>query len=953
MNKNSSSTGVGPAKQFLALLAVLLLVLGALFARSFLPGMVLYSNDGPLGAISALCNIASPDTARGIWQDLNWLGNEGVSSPPNFTMLLALLIQPLDYAKFAGPIGLLVLGLSAWLFFRQLRLAPIACVAGGVAAALNSDFLSTSAWGIVSQPVCFAANYLALAAMARVTSSSPWRAWARVILAGLAVGMGVMQGWDVGALFSLFVAAFVLYQALFLNEDQPKPATKMGRGVARVVLVAAFAVMIATQTLSSLVGTQIKNVAGMAQDPATRDRRWAEATTWSLPPNEVLQVIIPGVYGYRNSWYMYENSDPKEDQYWGLIGDTMSTTGGGLWRLSGTGLYAGVFVVMVALWGVLQSLRGRASPFTDLQRCAVWFWTGVLVVTTLLAFGRYVPVFYKLFYALPYAPTIRNPTKFMHIFSWALVIVFAYGLHGMFAAYMQNPVARVGGVMAQFKNWRVKASGFDRKWLSGCVIAIGVALLGWLFYASGTSRLQEYVKTVGIPAEMAPAVAQFSVHAVGWFVLLLLVAVGLTALIMTGQFSGRRAGLGGGLIVLLLCLDLGRADQPWIAYWDTAYKYAPDPVVSFLAEKPYEHRVTTVPISWVQAMVQNKVIQFNQAQGDQFNHLFNAYQSDWKQHLFWSNNIQCVDVAQEPRIGQDKIEFLGALRVDAEGRNPPGTMRFWELSNNRYVLGFSGPFVDVLNRAFDSAENRFRIATLPDGRPATFDFVPKEKRTTPSQWPEDYSTVISSNGQLAVIEFTGALPRVSLFANWQVETNNNTVLQTLASPDFNPRQKVLVSDAIPAPPEGNTSQSPGTVSITKYAPRRTEMEAEVSTPAVLLWCDRYNAKWTVTVDGKPAPLLRCNSVERGVYLDPKAIGAGKHTLVFQFSGPIDTFAVSMAAVVLGVILCGLLAVIKEPDAPPAGSGGGEKPRKAPTPGNPAPVETKTGQGTPNGKGKRR
>jgi len=36
-----------------------------------------------------------------------------------------------------------------------------------------------------------------------------------------------------------------------------------------------------------------------------------------VPKAEIFQVFIPGVFGYRNEWHMYENQQPKDDQYWG------------------------------------------------------------------------------------------------------------------------------------------------------------------------------------------------------------------------------------------------------------------------------------------------------------------------------------------------------------------------------------------------------------------------------------------------------------------------------------------------------------------------------------------------------------------------------------------------------------------------------------------------------------
>jgi hypothetical protein len=912
MNTSSSSDGGQASKHsgLLLLFVILVAVLGALFYRSFLPHQVLFSNDGPYGAMLAQDNAHPFSRFGSVWQDVNWLGNEGIKPDPSVSGLMGILLGPEAWVRFAAPIGLLLLGLSAWVFFRQLKLAPIACVLGGLATALNSDFFSTASWGIVSQSICIGANFLALAALARVAEASPRRAWARVVLAGLAVGMGVMQGWDVGALFSLFVAAFVLYQALFMNETGDGFAQNLARGTGRVVIVAAFAALIATATLTSLIGTQIGGVAGMAQDEATRQARWEQATEWSLPKSEVLQVMVPGVFGYRNNWHMYDDDQPKDDQYWGLIGEDGRGT---FWRLSGTGLYAGVFVVAVALWAILQSLRKSGSPFSALQRRMIWFWSGVLVATTLLAFGKYLPFFYRLFYALPYASTIRNPTKFMHIFSWALVIVFAHGMHGLFTAYMQNPVRRVGGFFAQFKVWRSSASTFEQIWLVGSVFVIGIAAVAWVMYSGKMDELQKYLTTVGIPEDEAAGVAHFSLGAVGWFIFFLLLTVGLLLFIFIGRFSGPRAKWGGVLVAALLLVDLGRADQPWINYWDTAYKYADDPIVNFLADKPYEHRVGMLG---------------GDPKDQQYLILNEMYGTAWKQHLFWYHNIQCVDIVQEPRVGQDKIDFMAAING-----NP---LRHWELTSARYLLGESA-IVPFLNQRLDPQKGRFKVAQLPDGRPATFDLTLKPEVTyTPSgklvnamlqrevdnPSSADFTSVLDPNGKLAVIEFTGALPRASLIPNWRVNTNDAETLQILASPDFDPHQTVLVTNSIPAPPPPGPNPGTGNVSITDYAPKRIALAADVNSPSVLLLTDRFNPKWTVSVDGKPEQVLRCNFIERGVYLQP-----GKHEVVFRFTNDYTTFSISLGAGIFGLLLCGWLAVTKEPE-PARPTGGPLRPAEA-------------------------
>ena len=111
------------------------------------------------------------------------------------------------------------------------------------------------------------------------------------MLAGLATGMAVMEGADNGMIFSLFIAAFALFVSLLGNGSHLK---KIFRGVAMIAVVAVFAGIIAFQTVQALVGTQIVGIVGMEQTPESKEKRWHEATQWSLPKIEMLRVIVPG-----------------------------------------------------------------------------------------------------------------------------------------------------------------------------------------------------------------------------------------------------------------------------------------------------------------------------------------------------------------------------------------------------------------------------------------------------------------------------------------------------------------------------------------------------------------------------------------------------------------------------------------------------------------------------------
>ena len=143
----STERSTGWLKPFAGAAGVLIVVTLFLFWDSFDPALILFSNDGPLGSISTDA-IEMPGTFSGYWHDLNWLGYEQPSASPGIYMALGLLLQKsVLYLKWCTPICLVILGLSAWFFFRTLGFRNLACTIGAVAAAFNMEVVSYACWG--------------------------------------------------------------------------------------------------------------------------------------------------------------------------------------------------------------------------------------------------------------------------------------------------------------------------------------------------------------------------------------------------------------------------------------------------------------------------------------------------------------------------------------------------------------------------------------------------------------------------------------------------------------------------------------------------------------------------------------------------------------------------------------------------------------------------------------
>ncbi len=71
---------------------------------------------------------------------------------------------------------------------------------GGLAIMLNSTFLGRPSLGVGAHDIAAGMCLLALAALANPEAG---QFWLRAILAGMALGMGVTEGADIGAIFSV------------------------------------------------------------------------------------------------------------------------------------------------------------------------------------------------------------------------------------------------------------------------------------------------------------------------------------------------------------------------------------------------------------------------------------------------------------------------------------------------------------------------------------------------------------------------------------------------------------------------------------------------------------------------------------------------------------------------------------------------------------------------------
>lgn len=938
---------------------LLLLLLCGSFAvlchRGFLPYEVFFANDSALGAMKE-SSARLPGIFAGYWSDFWWIGGAVPSSSPSWSSLFATLLSPEHYLKVYAPLTMVFLGCCAWFFFRQLRFAPMVSVIVGLGAGLNMHFFSNACWGLGTWDVSAGMVFIALGIL---VTPHIRQLWIKGILAGLSIGLVVMEGFDVGAIFSIYFAIFMLFYFLATESDLPRAVVKaVGTGV----LVVVFAVVISASTLYTLVGTQL---GGSVSAGSERDKeaRWDFTVQWSIPKLESLRVFIPGLFGYRLR--EFTTSQDKSGSYWGSvaedprIGELQSgdpdvraraaaflgmpkeiqdifksndmrarrdylqqvKNSGLQLRHTGSGEYAGLLVCLLAVFGLANSFRTKDSPYSLMERRSVWFWGCAALFSLMAAWGQHFFVF-RLVYELPYLTNIRSPMKFMHPLNISLIILSGYGLEALYRRYLAAPAAKNSKFSATVMAGMKKFASFDKKWALGCVIAIIASAVAYLIMASSRSNLIEYLNNNGFGgglSDLSPQIAAFSISEVGDYVIYLTISAGLIFLILTGAFSGKKAVYAWtGLAAIMIC-DLARADAPWIRYFNYKEKYSMNPVVDVLRQTPWEHRV---------------VSRFSPMGGYDLalppvDQNFAALCHWWLENDYPYNDIESLEIDQAPRMPPLDGSYINNFAVHSGADLSPAAIqwasthpretepkgiwnwvvqctasaRLWELTNTRYIFG-DARLADVLN-SFVMPTNSFRTVFR-------MSMVQKPGVETVED-AGDYAVVTNSDGPLALIEYKNALPRTKLYSNWKVQDDPAT-LQTLMSQAFDPHKTVIVATNTPLSEKpGSPDADPGTAAITHYQSKHVVLEADAKIPAVLLLNDRTSEWWRGWIDGKPTSMLRCNYIMQGVF-----VPAGHHTVEFRFQPPLTFLYVTSAALALGVLLGGFVIYShfrREPERP--------------------------------------
>src|SRR5688572_2734295 len=349
-----------------------------------------------------------------------------------FPTALLRLIFPVDVGMALGFMFFTALaGIFAFVFLRAIRLSWAASFVGGAAYMFSGQVMSMASPGHDGKLFVSALLPLALMFIYRATALRDWRQY---VYFGVTVGFSLLTPHFQMTYYLLMAAGFFWLFMVFFS-DQKAGAQPWWRSALLFGMGLAFAFAIAAIQIVPFLDYLPWSPRGVAGSSSTG---WAYATSWAMPPEEILNAVWPGFSGI-----LFE--------YWGRNAFKLHSE------------YSGAAVVLLAL--LAFRLPGH--------RRLAWFFVFLGVYGMIFAFGGHTPFYHIPYNVLPMIKSTRAAGMIFTLTSFSIAVLAAFGTQWLAA----RATVVIKGKASQRESLSDRAiAGLPRPLAFG-VIALGVFAL--------------------------------------------------------------------------------------------------------------------------------------------------------------------------------------------------------------------------------------------------------------------------------------------------------------------------------------------------------------------------------------------------------------------------------------------------------------------------------------------
>ena len=356
--------------------------------------------------------------------------------------IIKFLGHPLIWQELFFIFSTFFAGLSVFYYLRTQQLSRLAAYGGGLLFAFSGYSFTLFCAGHGGYFYLISCGLFAFGLINRCFQRR--EAYYFVILGATLIWAELEQP-DIWLLFVLLISAYTIWRSV-REWRESRSFSFLWRVYPRFLLTVATILLIGsgqikralTETLAGR-DAQIKETSQSLHGAASGEEkgtvakealdRWIFTTNWSLPPEDVAEFVVPGIFG--------NDSFRPPYPYWGRLGQPYGFVPGGMApNYRQHTVYLGIVSVLFALFAVLAWWCAGRTPRSPSEAGAVVpqpcysdvpFWTTVWLACVIVSMGRYTPI-YRLVYHIPFMDYLRAPVKFHHLVEFANASLAAYGM---------------------------------------------------------------------------------------------------------------------------------------------------------------------------------------------------------------------------------------------------------------------------------------------------------------------------------------------------------------------------------------------------------------------------------------------------------------------------------------------------------------------------------------------
>ena len=444
--------------------------------------------------------------------------------------------------------------IGMYLLLRSFGVRPLVSLLGGAVFMLLPNYIAIGANGHGSQ-AC-AIGYMPIALLLARNIMTGKRPLEMTAYLAIVLGFQMLRGHVQMSYYTYLMIGllFVFEIVHMLRSGERRSAVVKTLYFAGAFIAAIGIAAVLIFPVREYAALSIRGGGGSGLD-------YSYATGWSLHPKEMLTFLFPWSYGYGKA------------TYWGMM----------------------PFTDYPNYLGVLTLFFSGLSLFLVKNRWK-WFFLIIVLLSTLLSFGRFFPLFYNLMFKFfPYFDKFRVPVMILIVQQLALVTMMGLGLEEYLRRYSS-------GDLPEFLETR------RLKW----VLVLGVAVIIIILVAGGAIR-DGIVRGITSNGRLQGEAAQFGAQAVSSDIplrILLYLAVPFVLLLASSRKMLTNTIVF--LLAIVALFDLILVDQPivhpertWTRH-DDGYRIIrgidaredfmkPDPAITFLKGDGSYFRVFPAP----------------------------------------------------------------------------------------------------------------------------------------------------------------------------------------------------------------------------------------------------------------------------------------------------------------------------------------------------------------------